>query len=176
MYNSWGTRTPNFSLNAFLVSSLRCMLWVSRKAIQKSFRSFFAAPRTVRYRKNNVPGRPPNHSPATREHHPFRLFSTQGSCNCDTRTGGGYAGGTPKSACSCRRPWLWGQGGRGRRRSSNGRRYDFSRRWHAAAAEAATTLVPGRWYTAATTAATTLVSRRWHAASTAATVAMVSRR
>ena len=88
----------------------------------------------------------------------------------------GPAAGTPaEPACSYRQPWFWGQGGRGRRRPTKRRRYDISRRWHAAAAAAATTLVPRRWHAAAAAAAT-LVSRQWHAAATAATAAMVSRR
>ena len=69
------------------------------------------------------------------------------------------AGGTPEPPCSCRRPWFWGRGGRGRRRPTKGRRYDISRRWHAAAAAAATTLVSRRWHAAAAAAAAaTLVS------------------
>ena len=53
-----------------------------------------------------------------------------------------------------------GTGGRGRQRPSKGRRYDISRRWHAAAAAAATALFPRWWHAAAATTATTLVSRR----------------
>ena len=94
---------------------------------EKRFRNYSdhspPAPETPRCRTDNNLGRLSTHPLATREHHPFRLLSTQGPRNCKTRASGGYAGGTPKSACSCRRPWLWGQGGRGRRRPSKGRRY-----------------------------------------------------
>ena len=37
--------------------------------------------------------------------------------------GAGCAGGTPEPACSCRRPWFWGRGGRRRRRPTKGRLY-----------------------------------------------------
>ena len=45
--NLWGTKTPIFSLPAFLVSRQRCMLSGSRKANRILFRSFFASSRNV---------------------------------------------------------------------------------------------------------------------------------
>ena len=78
--------------------------------------------------------------------HPFRLLPTQGPRNCETRAGGGCAGGTPELTCSCRRPWFWGRGGRGRRKPTKERRYGTSRRWHAAAAAATAAMVSRWWY------------------------------
>ena len=57
-----------------------------------------------------------------------------------------------------------GTGGRGRRKPTKGRRYGTSRRWHAAAAAAAT-LVSRRWHAAAAAAAAAMVSRRWYSSS-----------
>ena len=179
MSNLWGTKTPIFLCPHFPSRDNGACCRDQEKRIGYCSDHSPPAPAMLRCRENNDFGRPPTDSPETRKHHPFRLLSTQGPRYCETMAGDVCVGGTPVPPSSCRRPWFSGRGGRGRRRSTKGRRYGISRWWHASAsaAAAAAALVSRRWHASrAAAAAATLVSRRWHAVATAAPATLVSRR